>query len=284
MQNGSLVITADGEDSLTPQEAAERIGCEVTEENGNLTVSFPFRTARLIVKSGEEPELYGGRLLAADYRDLYVVQYESQREAYLAYQAYRQDPDICYADCDRIFCAAEMPSGQAAERSEICGTAEIGADAFCEWLRREKTDLPEIHVAVIDSGIYTEHTWLAGRVLAEGANFCSGLSEDASDDNGHGTHCAGIIASGTPDSVRLLPVKVLDHSGYGSLLSIYCGMMYALEQNADVINLSLGGYGESPLLDEAVDAIAEADIPLCTAAGNDGKDVRFVYPACSEKV
>ena len=59
VRNGSLVISADGEDSLTPQEAAERIGCEVTAENGDLTIRFPFRTARLIVKSGQEPKLYG---------------------------------------------------------------------------------------------------------------------------------------------------------------------------------------------------------------------------------
>ncbi len=284
VRSGSLVISADGAQSLTPQEAAEQIGCEVTEENGDITVSFPFQTARLIVKSAEEPELHGGRLLAGGYRDLYVVQYGSQREAYQAYQAYQQDPDICYADCDRILSAAEVQSFRTDAQSAVCGTAEIGADAFCERLRNEKTELPEIRVAVIDSGIYAEHAWLKGRVLSKGANLCSGISADASDDNGHGTHCAGIIASGTPENVMLLPVKVLDRSGYGSLLSIYCGLMYALEQNADVINFSLGGYGESPLLDEAVDMIAEADIPLCNAAGNDQKNVRYVYPAYSEKV
>ena len=284
VRNGSLVIAADGAHPLTPQEAAEQIGCEVTEENGDITVSFPFQTARLIVKSAEEPELHGGRLLAGGYRDLYVIQYGSQREAYLAFQAYQQDPDICYADCDRILAAAEVQSFRTDAQSAVCGTAEIGADAFCERLRNEKTELPEIRVAVIDSGIYAEHAWLKGRVLSEGANLCSGISADASDDNGHGTHCAGIIASGTPENVMLLPVKVLDRSGYGSLLSIYCGLMYALEQNANVINFSLGGYGESPLLDEAVDVIAEADIPLCNAAGNDQKNVRYVYPAYSEKV
>ena len=284
VQNGSLVISEDGQTALTPQEAAEQLGCEVTAENGDITVSFPFQTARLIVKSMQEPALYGGELIASGYRDLYVVQYGSQRDAFRAYQAYQQDADICYADCDRILAAADIQSFQAETPSAVCGTAEIGADDFCTWLKSEISELPEIRAAVIDSGIYAEHSWLKGRVLAEGANFCSGISADFSDDFGHGTHCSGIIASGTPENVKLLPVKVLDRSGYGSLLSIYCGIMYALEQNADVINLSLGGYGESPLLDEAVDAAAEADIPLCTAAGNNQQNVRYIHPAYSEKV
>ena len=89
VQNNSLMISTDGENDLTPQQASEQIGCEISETDGEMTVQLPFQTARLIVKSMQQPELYGGRLIASGYRDLYVIQYDSQQEAYQAYQAYQ---------------------------------------------------------------------------------------------------------------------------------------------------------------------------------------------------
>ena len=284
VEGGQLVISTDGDNALTPQQAAEQIGCEVREENGDITVTFPFRSRRLIVKSAETPALRGGRLVAEGYRDLHVIEYDSQADAFSAYQAFSGDSSIEFVDSDRTLFAAEVRNyaGIASidEDSKPWGVADIGADAYCTWLNSVKKELPEVHVAVVDTGVYAEHSWLQDRVLTEnGACFVTGHTGGWDDDNGHGTHCSGIVAASTPDTVKILPVKVLSGEGYGSSLEIYCGMLYAVEQGADVISMSLGGDGESPLIDEGVAAVEAAGIPLCVAAGNESNDAKYHHPA-----
>ncbi|MBP0966284.1 MAG: S8 family serine peptidase, partial [Oscillospiraceae bacterium] len=278
IENGGLVISTDGQNALTPQEAAEQIGCRVLEQDGDLTVTFPFQTAKLIVKAEQEPALHGGRLLASGFQDLYVVQFESQEAAYRAYQAYQQDPDVEFADCDSVLSAAEMHgSGTNALDSERTswGVHDIGADDYCAWLTETKETLPEVCVAVVDTGVNAAHSWLNGRILPNGARFSEDAPGGWEDDFGHGTHCAGIIASCTMDNVKILPIKVLNREGMGTTLEIYCGVMYALEQGADVISMSLGGLGVSPLLNAAAAAASEQDVTFCVAAGNDSLDTKY---------
>ena len=288
VQGGRLMISTDGENLLTPQEAAKQIGCEVREENGDVTVSFPFRSKRVIVKSAQTPSLQGGRLVADGYRDLYVVEFDTQQAAYRAYQAYKQDAQIEYVDCDRTLAAADLAAFNAVKAIDPAdhswGVADIGADTYCAWLKAQKQSLPEIRVAVVDTGVYAEHEWLEGRILEGGAGFMEDGDGGWADGHGHGTHCSGIIASSTPENVRILPVKVLSDEGFGSTLEVYCGMMYAVEQDVDVISMSLGGEGESPMMDEAAAAMAEKDIPCCVAAGNETQDAKYHHPASAESV
>ncbi len=288
VQGGRLMISTDGQNMLPPQEAAKQIGCEVREDNGDVTVSFPFRSRRLIVKAAQTPPLQGGRLVADGYRDLFVVEFDTQQAAYRAYQAYQQDGQIEFVDSDRTLAAADLGAFNAVKdidpEMRSWGVADIGADTYCAWLKEQKQTLPEIRVAVVDTGVYAEHEWLAGRVLEGGAGFMEDGDGGWEDGHGHGTHCSGIIVSSTPENVKILPVKVLSDEGFGSTLEVYCGMMYAVEQDVDVISMSLGGEGESPLLSEAAAAMAEKDIPCCVAAGNDTQDAKYHHPAHVESV
>ncbi|MCR4761675.1 MAG: S8 family serine peptidase [Oscillospiraceae bacterium] len=287
IENGRLVISTDGQNALTPQEAAAQIGCCVLEQDGDLTVTFPFQTAKLIVKAEHEPALHGGRLLASGFQNLYVVQFESQEAAYRAYQAYQQDPDVEFADCDSVLSAAELPgSGTNALDSERTswGVHDIGADDYCAWLTETKETLPEVCVAVVDTGVNAAHSWLNGRILPNGARFSEDAPGGWEDDFGHGTHCAGIIASCTMDNVKILPIKVLNREGMGTTLEVYCGVMYALEQGADVISMSLGGLGISPLLNTAAAAASEQDVTFCVAAGNESIDAKYTDVASAPDV
>ena len=137
-------------------------------------------------------------------------------------------------------------------------------------------------VAVLDSGYDPEHPDLTGQV--KGVQDFTGTSEDAVDDNGHGTHVAATIAgtgeassrgegTGVAPGAALLIGKVLDAGGSGSYDQIIAGMEWAAHSGADVISMSLGGEatdGSDPM-SQAVDRLTEETGTLFViAAGNAG--------------
>jgi thermitase len=147
-----------------------------------------------------------------------------------------------------------------------------------------------IVVAVVDSGVDPNHPDLAGKLLP-GYDFANNDS-DPSDDNGHGTHVAGIVGALTNNGVgtasigfntRILPVKVLNayNSGYWDWVAN--GIVYAVNHGAHIINLSLGGTTPSSVLQDAVNYAWSRGALIVAAAGNNGNDVPF-YPAAYDVV
>ncbi|MEA3055608.1 MAG: thermitase, partial [Actinomycetota bacterium] len=136
-----------------------------------------------------------------------------------------------------------------------------------------------ITVAVIDSGIDRTHVDLRDNVLA-GADIV-GHDDDPSDENGHGTHVAGIIAAeagngagvvGVAPKAKLLPVRVLDANGTGSVDDVVAGIHWSIAHGAKVLNLSLGEDTQTLLGPSLADAINEAwknGVITVIAAGND---------------
>jgi len=133
-------------------------------------------------------------------------------------------------------------------------------------------------VAVIDTGVDATHPDLAGKVLP-GFDVYSSTTLGKYDPNGHGTHVAGIIAAtadnatgvaGLAPSVKILPVRVLDETGYGDDSLVAKGVLWAVLNGAQVINLSLGGPDRDPLLAEAIDKAVAAGVAVVVAAGNEG--------------
>jgi subtilisin family serine protease/putative cell wall-binding protein len=140
-------------------------------------------------------------------------------------------------------------------------------------------------VAVLDTGVSYVHADLQGRVLP-GHNFVGGNS-NARDDNGHGTMVAGIIAAnanngtgiaGISWSDKILPVKVLNSSGGGYASDLTAGIIYAADQGASIINMSLGGFGWSQFTLDAINHAWSKGAILVAAAGNNGREQHF-YPA-----
>ncbi len=280
-------VSGSGE-QLTAEQAAEAMGCEiVTEADGSLTVRSPFQTARLVVSSSQAVDPLGGSITAEGYNGLHVIQYDSPQAAYQAYRSYQQNSSVRFVQPDKIRYAdstavpeAETAGLTAAEDTKSWGYDAIGTADYLAWLKEHNPELPEITVAVLDSGIYAEHSWFQGRIQENGIDCTDSSAFSLNDQHGHGTHCAGIICQNTPESVKILPVKVIADDGYGTDLMIYCGMMYAVEQKADVISMSLGGDGDSPLMLEGMRSISEADIPCCVAAGNSAYDANYSSPGC----
>ncbi|MGJ9458131.1 S8 family serine peptidase [Oceanobacillus sp. CF4.6] len=147
----------------------------------------------------------------------------------------------------------------------------------------------DVTIAVLDTGVNAKHPDLQGRVLS-GYDF---VNQDTSavDDNGHGTHVAGIIASNTDYTgiagidfnAKILPIKVADQNGIVSLYEAVSGIYYAIERGADVINMSFGGYQYSSVQEEAIWAASNHGIVLVASAGNDGLG-SALYPASYDPV
>lgn len=138
-------------------------------------------------------------------------------------------------------------------------------------------------IAIVDTGIDGSHPDLANKIVAR-ANFT--MDPDI-DDNGHGSHVAGIAAADTNNGIgvagagydtRLLSVKVLDNTGSGYYSWVANGITWAADNGAKVINLSLGGSASSLTLQNAVAYAWSKGAIVVAAAGNNGNIIPF-YPA-----
>jgi serine protease AprX len=151
-----------------------------------------------------------------------------------------------------------------------------------------------IKIGIVDTGIDPDHPDFAGRVAA-GKGFTGGSHVD---DNGHGTHVAGIAAgsgsasggryTGIAPEASLHIAKVLLADGSGMMSDVMAGIEWAVEQKVHVIGLSLGGPAPcdgTDALSETCDAAVEAGVVVCAAAGNQGPGALTVgSPGCARQV
>ena len=149
----------------------------------------------------------------------------------------------------------------------------------------EETKGLGVTVAVIDTGV-SKVPDLKETEFVAGYDFVND-KVDAIDDNGHGTHVAGTIAQSTNNNygvagiayqAKIMPLKVLGGSGGGTVSDIAEAIKFAADNGADVINLSLGGGGESHLMKEAIDYAIAKNVVVVAAAGNSGQNSAG-YPA-----
>jgi thermitase len=142
-----------------------------------------------------------------------------------------------------------------------------------------------VTIAIVDTGVDYAHPDLAGK-LTSGYDFVNN-DDIPQDDNGHGTHVAGIAAASSNNATgvagvswgaRIMPVKVLNASGGGSYANTADGVIWAVDHGAQVINLSLGGTGPSALLEDAINYAYSRGAVVVAAAGNTGSNF-VLYPA-----
>lgn len=247
----------------------------------------------VIVKTEQDIAFNTEKVIAAvRYGKNYYIQYRTDSDAEAAVAEFELYPTVRYAVTDRIisYDTGGYIEGDARTSQDVNGYAHYtwGADAmslpiYADYISRTTTG--NVVVAVLDTGIKAEHELFQGRLL-QGYDYVND-DTDPRDDEGHGTHVAGIIADCTQGlNVSILPVKVLTFGIWGgvdgSLRDSLAGMQYAIAQDVDVINLSLGSY--SSVAEEFCEEIDEAvskGITVVAASGNDycNIDIYGLHPA-----
>lgn len=207
----------------------------------------------------------------------------------------RRNPHVKFVEKDSRVFASEFDTQNGAPwgLSRISHRQPLSLGSFNKYLYDNEAG-EGVTSYVIDTGVNVKHVEFEGRALW-GSTVPSG-DEDL-DGNGHGTHCAGTIASknyGVAKKANVVAVKVLRSNGSGTMSDVVKGVEYAANAHVkaakenkkgfkgSTANMSLGG-GKSPALDLAVNAAVQAGIHFAVAAGNDNADACNYSPAAAEK-
>jgi thermitase len=217
------------------------------------------------------------------------------------------NPDVAYAEPDFLLNASVTPNDPFYfldwALNETPGDHDV--DAPAAWNTRTSCT----KIAVLDTGADTDHPDLVANLYKSpdtpnnnkdddgngyvddtyGWNAITGKGS-AEDDNGHGTHVAGIIGgrgnnatgvAGICWSASIVPVKFMNSQGKGSTSDAIDGMEYAAKKGAKIINASFGCPSSSESLHDAVDYVQDKGVLLVVAAGNDSEDIDShpEYPA-----
>lgn len=147
-----------------------------------------------------------------------------------------------------------------------------------------------IVVAVVDTGVDLNHKDFKDK-LVTGYNVLTDTN-DPLDDNGHGTHVAGIISASTNNTIgiagvswnnKIMPIKAIGAEGTGSSFDIAKGIRWATDHGAHVINMSVGNYHPSGILQDAIRYAYNKGVVLVAASGNDNTS-QPSYPAAYPEV
>lgn len=232
---------------------------------------------------GITERVYGGRTALVDVPD------GMSAEAYAA--TLEELPGIAYAEPNYPVSIAWTPDDPyfntvTPEEPDQWGPRLVGAVDAWDVARGGG-----VTIAVVDTGVDLTHPELASKLDTANDRDLVNDDSNANDDNGHGTHCAGIAAAvtdnglgiaGMAPAATILPIKTLDASGNGTTADLAAGIDWAVAHGADVVNLSVGGAYGTTTLHEAVKRAVYAGVVVVAAAGNESAPVFYpaAYPEC----
>lgn len=293
-QPGALQnILQDIERNVSAQMTIEEFAAgvaKINEENSELSLFSSSPEARLIVKADREPDVCGADEIFGGYDGYYIVRYENENAAEEGKNSLlSQDCVQCVAEDEKLQLYASGPDYDYQTLKNWSRGEEdpLGIEYINDQILKKYDDsvekMPQVTVAVIDSGVTLDHPFLSGR-LTEGISLAGDDAADVSDSVGHGTSVAGIIADVSLPNVKIMPVRVADEEGTVYASAVIAGIKASQEKGADVINMSLGAKGKNTVMEAAVLEAERAGIICVAAAGNKGEDASGYYPANMESV
>jgi thermitase len=250
--------------SLRPGYRLEPQGRSLIVEGPTVGISVLNRRLQQLGASAFEPVGVGS--------NTYLVRLRNGVDVYAAVAQLRHAPAVRYVEPNLRRTASRVPNDPVLNQQ--WGLRNVQAQEA--W---DITTGGSIVIAVVDTGVDGGHPDLAGKVVPGYNAFAD--NGNAGDDNGHGTAVAGLIAANTDNGVgiaglcwgcRIMPIKSLNRNGGGSDATVAAGIRWAADNGARVINLSLGGSGESQTLGEAVNYALARGIVVVAASGNERQE------------
>ncbi len=218
---------------------------------------------------------------------VHILKVPQGREEDIAYRL-QKHPLVRYAEPDYIYHTLTTRPNDTYYSQYQWQLPHIGAETAWDTTTGDSS----IIIAVLDTGVDLGHPDLASK-LVSGYDFINN-DDNPDDDEGHGTHVAGIAAAASNNNTgiagvswgaRIMPVKVLNEEGSGPNSDIAQGVIWAVDHGADILNMSLGGESESATLRDAVTYAYEHGALVVAAAGNSYQEGnRTNYPAAYEHV
>ncbi|MCO6449246.1 MAG: S8 family serine peptidase, partial [Caldilineales bacterium] len=232
------------------------------------------------------PAAWGHEVARNNALGFVVVETPVQRAKVLL-EAFDDMPFVRYVEVDgRVHADFTPDDNYYNNPSFVYGPQHIDAPTAWDY----STGSANVIIAVLDTGIDLSHPEFAGRILS-GWDYVND-DADPSDDQGHGTHVAGIAAAainnsqgiaGIAGSATILPLKVLDNNSQGFFSDVASAIRDAVDQGASVINLSLSGSIDSYAMRDAVAYAVAHNVLVVASAGNDGTSTPQ-YPASYSNV
>ena len=208
--------------------------------------------------------------------NVYIV--KGNRETFIALKRSKLEQDLEFIEPNYIYKALFVPNDP--DYTKQWNLRSINVEQA--W---DETKGSGVTVAVIDTGV-SQVPDLEQTTFVKGYDFVNDRIE-ATDDVGHGTHVAGTIAQSTNNNygvagiayeASIMPLKVIAAFGGGTVADIAEAIRFAADNGADVINMSLGGQGDSNLMAEAINYAYNKDVVIVAAAGNANENSAS-YPA-----
>ena len=238
-----------------------------------------FKTGTSQSNIGEVNEQLGGEVeLSLSQIGAEVIKVpRGETAAKLAFQNFSND--ISYVEIDGIARIVDTPDDYYLNVQWALG--KVQASQAWDITQGSRN----IRIAILDTGIDLQHRDLATKIVSS-VNFTDSTTA-AANGQSHGTHVAGIAAAATNNGIgvaglgrncSIMNVKVLGDSGYGYYSWIAKGIIWAADNGANVISMSLGGSIASTTLENAVNYAWSKGVVVVAAAGNNGSTTPF-YPA-----
>ena len=251
--------TKDTSESSDTSEVSGEAEEEAAEPEPEADLGLDGSQVRLFVGT-PDPSILDQAHILSGYNGLYILAYGSAEEAAAAYS--RLSAVASFIAYDRaVITVADIDDVSNEVQTEASNAVAELAEAPSVWGGGM--------IALIDTG-------------ANSANVVysvSMLGDDPSDDNGHGTRMAALIAEQSPGAA-ILSIKAFDSSGHASSSTLYTAIRYAIDANVSVINLSVSGFATAdtaPIAAILNEAIASG-ITVIGAAGNNGMDAAYTIP------
>lgn len=263
-------------------------GYTIEEKNGDLVISNPYQTKRIIVYTNKLTETYDAVSSSFLY-NAYTLEYATEEATAIAYEKLVSEFGTDKVILDEIINVYSSWQDNYTEKNFYQYLPNIRSNMYplIEDINAYAGEKNEVVVAVIDSGYDTDTEFYADRYLSDLST--SFIAEDGAEDGvpediqGHGTAVCFSLANCTPDNVKIVVYKIFDASGNTSISIARQALLQAYRDGADIVNMSFGGDVFGLGFDIELRTLYNSGIDLIAAAGNEGTEtVDEIYPANSK--